>query len=236
MNVLAILDVETTSTEPAIGHVVEAAFALWSVEHRTVIRARSWLCAAPPEGVEATRHIHGIPPELVTARGVAFHEVAKQIHAIVLKEATWIGAWNADFDRAWMPHDVQNVVPWLDLCWDIDWPKATPDRKLLSVAHAHGVQVGALHRAPDDVLLVARLLERCAELGYGPQALIDQALRPRAVFAVADRRFDEERNRQAKDLGFRWHPESKTWRKKVALDSVDSLPFAVVRVDEERAA
>ena len=40
---IAILDTETTDVDPSKGHLLEVACVLWSVEHRAVIEARSWL-------------------------------------------------------------------------------------------------------------------------------------------------------------------------------------------------
>jgi DNA polymerase III epsilon subunit-like protein len=223
--VLALVDLETTSLDPNAGHVVEVALGLYSVDHRCLIRCRSWLCAAPAEEVAKTESVHGIPPELVAARGVPFEEVAKQVHAIVTKEATVFVAHNADFDRAWLPLYVQNAAPWACSCHDISWPKPSTSRGLTALALAHGIGVVAAHRALDDVLTLARLFERAAELGGDIPALLTRALRPKGVYAVADTKFDEARNALAKAAGFHW--EKPHWVRKMAHDDVAALPFAV---------
>lgn len=230
MKTIAILDTETTSLDPATGHVVELALGLWSVEHRSLVRCRSWLISAPAEEVEKTRHVHGIPGALVASCGVPFEHVAEMVHAIVSKEATAILAYNAAFDRAWMPYAVQNVAPWVCACDDIAWPKASASKSLLAVAHAHGVQIGTLHRATDDVLLVARLLERSAELGHDIDAMLAKAMRPKVLVEVAERGFDEARNALCKAHAFRWDAPTKSWRRSIARDDLASLPFRVVEV------
>jgi len=230
MDTLAIIDLETTGLDPATGHPVEVAIGLWSVEFRALIRCRSWLVAAPAAEVEKTVAVHGIPPALVAARGVPFEDVAKQVYAIVTKEAQAFVAYNANFDRAWLPAPVQNVAPWICACNDITWPRPSSSRSLLAVAHAHGVQVGALHRASDDVLLIARLLERCVELGADVDAMLARAMRPKGTFVVADTNFDEARNALAKEHGFRFDRPTKTWVRRLAREDVAALPFATREV------
>ena len=230
-SVIAILDVETTSLDPRDGHVIELAVALWSVEYRSIVRCRSWLCAAPAEEVAKTREIHGIPPALVLACGVPFEVVVDEAFAIVSGGADTCVAWNADFDRSWMPPSLQDAMPWADLCWDVEWPRRSSSRSLLAVAHAHGVQVGALHRATDDVLLVARLLERAAELGVDPASLIARALRPKSLFEVADKRFDEAKNAVYREHRFRFDRPTKSWRRRLPPEDVSLLPFDVQCVE-----
>jgi len=63
--------------------------------------------------------------------------------------------------------------------------------------------------------------------------LLRRAMRPRARYIVTRRSFDPERNRQAKEAGFRWDPDTKTWGKTIAIEDADrlivSLPFAIER-------
>jgi DNA polymerase-3 subunit epsilon len=228
MHVLALIDVETTSLEPLTGHVIEVGLGLYSVEHRTLIRCRSWLCAAPAAEVAKTQAIHGIPPALVAARGVPFEEVAKQVHAIVTKEAALYVAHNADFDRAWFPLHVQNAAPWACSCNDIEWLRPSASRGLTALALAHGVGVVAAHRALDDVMTLARLFERAAEIGGDVPAMLAKAMRPKGTFVVAGTNFDEARNALAKAAGFRW--EKPHWMRRMAREDVTALPFAVREV------
>ncbi len=225
---IGIIDVETTSLDSSTGHVIEVALGLFSIEHGALIRARSWLCAAPAEAVTATEHVHGIPPALVAARGVPFEEVAKQIHAITTKEIDVLAAHQADFDRAWFPLFVQNAVPWICTLEDIKWPHRSTSRALTAIALAHGVGVVRAHRAMDDVLTLAALFDRAAELGEDLEAMLAHAMRPKARFAVADTTFDEARNVLAKEHGFRW--EKPNWIRAMAIADTASLPFAVRQV------
>lgn len=226
---LAILDTETTSLDPAAGHVVEGALALWSLEHRALVRARSWLVKAPLDAVAATQHVHGIPPALVEARGVPFDAVCKQVLDIASREADCFVAHHSAFDRAWFPLDVQNVAPWVCSCDDIAWPRPSTSRSLTAIALAHGVGVTRAHRALDDVLTLAALFDRVAE-SHDVEAMLVRAMRPKAIYEVADRTFSEERNALAKSAGFRWDAPTKSWRKSMAREDAGALPFAVKEV------
>ncbi len=233
MKTIAIIDLETTSLDPATGHVVEVALALWSIEFRALIRCRSWLCAAPAEEVAKTQAIHGIPPALVAARGVPFEEVAKQVGAIVTKEADVFVAHNSDFDRSWFPLHVQNAAPWVDTCNDLEWPRPSTSRGLVALALAHGVGVVAAHRALDDVLTLARLFERAAELGADLHAMLARAMRPKVLVAantpkpweIPDSEWQALKTQlQANGFRFVEQPE-KRWQRSIARDDRAGLPF-----------
>lgn len=233
MKVIGILDLETTGLEPATGHVVEAALLLYSLEFHAIIRARSWLCAAPAEEVAKTEHVHSIPPALVAARGVPFEDVAKQISAIATKEIDVLTSYNVAFDKEWFPPFVQNAKPWACLCNDVDWPKRSSNRSLLSVAHAHGVQIGSLHRAMDDVQLCARLLDRCVEIGVDLSAMLARAMRPKVLVEATTPKpwemADDEwaaLKAQLQDAGFRFVEKPvKRWERRIAREDIGTLPF-----------
>lgn len=222
MKTIGIIDLETTSLDPTKGHVVEAALALFSVEHRCFIRARSWLIAAPPDEVAATQHIHGISPALVAARGVPFEEVCKQVHAIATKEVSVLCAHHAAFDRSWLPAFVQNVTPWF-CTMDFEWPKPSTSRALIALALAQGVGVTRAHRALDDVMTLSAMFERSAELGADLPALITRALRPK-VRVVAD--VPRSQNDTLKAHAFRWDPDRSQWWREMVREEVAALPFA----------
>ncbi len=223
VRVIGIVDLETTGTDPASGHVVEVAMALYSVADRGLIRARSWLCSAPAEEVKKTHGIHGISPSLVAARGVPFEDAARQVHAVAVKEVQALCAWNASFDRAWFPPTVQEVKPWLCLMNDFDWPKASSGKSLLAVAHAHGLQIGALHRAMDDVQLCCRLLDRCAETEDLTSKFVDAMLPKFRYVANVPR----EENSTLKRHSFRWDPERREWWRNLTAAKAATLPFPV---------
>lgn len=225
MDTLLIVDCETTGTDDA-AHAIEVAGGLYSIRHRTITCTFSSLLRG--ETNEAA-DVNGIPPAaLQAARG------ADAVHGAIRKmrgEADAFAGWNVEFDRRFFPEDVQRVDPWVDLMDDVAWPRRSTSKSLVATVLAHGIGVGRCHRALDDVLLCAELLSRAAELGLDIDAALTRALRPKALFEVADRRFDEARNARAKELGFRWDQATKSWRRRLFVDDAPALPFEVRRVE-----
>lgn len=221
MNLL-ILDTETDSLDPKTGHLLEVAAAVWSVDHRTLIRARSWLVQAPSNAAIA---VNGIP-EGILSRGVERAEVMRQVYAVAIKECSVLVAHNAEFDRAWFAPEIERLN-WVCSCDDIEWPRKTTSRSLTALALAHGVGVVSAHRALDDVLTLVRLFERAAELGADLPAMLARAQRPKGRYQALVSYDDRE---LAKAAGFHWDGTTKAWIRTMAKDDVSALGFKVREV------
>lgn len=219
VNTLGILDVETTSLDPATGHVIEVAFGVYSLEYAELVDVTSTLVRAPADEAQKTFDVHRIPPALVEARGVDFDEAS-----VTIEEASMnvdlLATYNAKFDSAWFPSLKDRQ--WLCLCNDMEYPRKASNKSLLSVAHAHGVQIGTAHRAADDVLLCARLLTRCAELGMDLEDEVRRALRPKRRYRA---NVSYDANQLAKDAGFRWDASARIWWRDLVPEDVPSLNF-----------
>ena len=207
MKPLAILDLETTSLDPATGEIIEAAVCLFDVDLGRIITARSWLVdtgnANPAEA------INGIPGRLLLhgdSRDFVIRELASVgygAHAFV--------AHNAAFDRSWLT-EIDGSAPWVCSMSDIEWPRQGTGKSLTSLALSHGVGVVAAHRALDDVLTLARVFERVAEMGHSLPNMIAKAMLPRVVVqAIVS--YDERE--KAKAAGFSWDGATKRWTKRV---------------------
>jgi DNA polymerase-3 subunit epsilon len=212
---ILLCDTETSSLEPADGHLLELGMLRWSVEHRTTIAQASWLVRAP--GNPAEPH-NGIPPAVLPEgqnQDVvldAFRRWSGSVDAIV--------AHNGDFDQKWLPAVGK---PWIDSAWDVDWPRVGNGRKLIDLALAHGLAVLDAHRALSDCLLLARLLERVAELGHDVGQLLARAMRPK-VKVIAEVPFEQKD--EAKAAGFRWEPYPvKKWWRMMPAEDIAALPF-----------
>lgn len=225
---LGIIDFETTSLDPSTGHVIEAAFGLYDLEHASLVNITSRLVQAPPEEVARTRKVHGIPTDLPGFYGVPFESLVSEIR-IWSDHIDAMSAYNASFDRSWIPSSATYERPWVCLCNDIEWPRESSGKSLLAVAHAHGVQVGSLHRAANDVLLCADLLTRAHELGADLVDLVQRGLRPKVRYRAV---VSYDTNQLAKDAGFRWDPAGKMWWKDIVPEDVAtlSLPFEIREV------
>jgi DNA polymerase-3 subunit epsilon len=210
-----LIDVETSGVDATADHLLEVGVVLWSVEHRTSIASASWICQAPSNEAEA---INGIPAAILP-----LGRDAASVRETVRRWAEGtdvIIAHNGDFDRQWLP---ELARPWIDSAWDCSWPRPCSDRKLTSIALAHGLAVLEAHRALPDCQLLARLLERVHELGHDVGQLLARAMRPK-VKVVADVSF--EQRDLAKAHGFRWAPYPvKEWWRLMPEADLSSLPF-----------
>jgi DNA polymerase III epsilon subunit-like protein len=215
---LMILDTETSSLDPSSGQLLEVAVAVWSVEHASLVFARSWLIYADDNPAVA---VNGIAPELLR-RGVGLEGVMTDVGEIFDTNACdAIVAHYADFDRKWFTPEIQ-ALPWACSCNDMAWPRLSSSRGLTSIALAHGVGVVAAHRALDDVMTLARLFERGVELGADVGEMVAQALRPK-VRVVALTSFEERQI--VKAHRFSWDASAKVWWRNMAEEDVAALPF-----------
>jgi DNA polymerase-3 subunit epsilon len=216
---LLLLDTETSSLDPETGHLLEVGLVRWSVEHRTILSAASWVLVAPENPAET---INGIPTAALAEGATPAHVIATTKK---WAESCDVIAAHSDFDRKWFP-DLGR--PWIDTAWDMDWPRAAScsGRRVIDLCLGHGLAVFDAHRALPDCLLLARLLERCAELGHDVEAMIRKAMRPRV--AVEARGLPFDRKDEAKNIGFRWDDKARVWWKRVLPEEIAELPFRVV--------
>jgi DNA polymerase III subunit epsilon len=216
---ILILDTETTGLDPKRDRLVEVAVAIFSVEHRAIVRARSWLVEGQDNAAVA---VNGIPAPLLH-QGADPATVFHNVECIGLKECQAIVAHGAAFDRQWFPPEIRRMS-WICSCDDIEWPRPSSSRSLTALALAHGVGVVAAHRALDDVLTLCRLFERAAELGGDLQAMLVRALRPKdRVVSLAP--FEDRQ--LVKEHGFQWCQERREWWRTMPEEDTAHLPFAV---------
>lgn len=215
MRRIALLDTETSGLDAASGALLEVAVVEYDVTTATSLRSFASLVRAE---TNTAADVNGID---VAALGQAppRDRVIATVRAL-LADVNAIVAWNAPFDRAWLP-ELHNR-PWLDAL-DMPWPRPSTSRSLVSVALAHGLGVASAHRALDDTTLMARLFTRAAEMGANLPAMIEHATLPRARYVA---RLPCERNDELKRHGFRWDLERREWWRSMTEGEAAALPFA----------
>jgi DNA polymerase-3 subunit epsilon len=223
METVMILDTETTGLRHGVDHVIEVAWALWSVRHRCLLECRTMLVdhnllENPCE------HINHIPAAALL-HGEDWSEVQYRVANAQMNAAVTL-AHHADFDRGWFDENIQSQ-PWLCTKADIDWPRAGGKRSLVDLALSHGVGVSSAHRAMDDVLTLVRLLERAAEL-TDVGAMLERGMRPKALYQAL---VTYEQREFAKAAGFSWDGATKRWTRRMAIEDVGALEFDVQRLD-----
>ena len=234
---LLLLDTETTGIAHSTDCPLEVAWGVYSIPDAALLSVRSCLVdaatyradAAVPDSPEAEA-VHGI-----TRRMWIGGEAWAYVESMVRHEAMGcdaIAAHNASFDRGWFRDEAILGMPWIDTCDAVTWPWETRSRSLEALHLAALGYVTAGHRAIVDVLTLGRLLTAAAKV-TDLRALLAPALRPRALYAVADTSFSAERNALAKAAGFRWTPEVREWRATIADEDAEKLAFTVRRVEEK---
>ena len=222
MNLL-ILDTETTGIDPATSAVIELGCVLWSVEYACVISCYSELV----EGVEnPVAEINRIPAN--TRRlGRGYGKIVADLWALEGR-ADYIIAHNARFDKGFVGQ--HTTKPWICSMEDIEWPRSSNSQSLIAIAFAHDVGVVTAHRALADCLILARLFERCVELGFAIEAMIELALRPKKVYKAIVTYGTKELAKQNK---FRWDQDRKIWHRRMVPADTAKLPFKVEEVAAE---
>jgi DNA polymerase-3 subunit epsilon len=220
--IIKILDTETTGLSPKEGKLIEVAFAVFDTSLNDVISAKSFLVNdnVSEDEVNKTKHIHGISYEMVKSYGFDLDTMLLNIFNMYAPVDAYL-AHNADFDKQWFNDDAIQNAKWICSCDDIQWPKSTDSKSLISVALAHGVGVVSAHRALDDVMTLAKLLKRVGET-HSLDEIFEKASRPKAKYEAL---VSFSQKDLAKSAGFRWDGERKSWWRKMAIEDVAALPF-----------
>jgi len=209
------LDLETAGLEPDAA-VLEVGCVLYSVQHAAVVECYSALLHAEENPAVAVNGIAvGILRDAPPGGNAWDHVLG------LAQRADVIVVHNVAFDKPRTPTALQSVKPWLDTM-DVAFPKPTTSRSLVAICLAHGVPVTHAHRALTDALLIARLLERCAELGADVAGMLGRALLPR-VKVIANVSYDDRL--RARDAGFSWDASAKLWTKRMLPEEADALGF-----------
>lgn len=218
LGAVLILDTETTGLTPQDGTCIEVGAILFSVTHRSVISQLSFLM---PCLTNEAQHVNGIDPVL-TMCSSGLLQKSLELFEDMVRHADAVVAHNAEFDRQWFGVGGLPAVelPWICTMSDMSWPGVKSRTGLATLALAHGVPVWAAHRALTDCIYIAQVFERCDDL----QGKLNYALMPKvryqALVGFAERQL-------AKDAGFAWDGNQKTWTKKLTEADLLGLPFAV---------
>ncbi len=235
-NVL-ILDLETSGLDREHDEVIELGYVLWSVEHRSMVECYSAVLLGEGNAAEI---FNAIPPG-VRAFGTD-PEIAWTIAGHAAQQADIVLAHQADFDRAFvwraassfessMPYEgaADLLRPtWVCTLEDMVWPVTSAYHSLVAIALAHGVAVTSAHRAINDCLLLARLLERLGDEADDRLHLaLQRASRPKAEFIARTAYKDKD---LVKSAGFHW--DGTVWSRYMAVEDAEKLSFEVVSRDK----
>jgi DNA polymerase III subunit epsilon len=209
----AVIDTETTGTDPAQDKVIELAIVLFEycLESGAVGRVVDSYDGLedpgrpiPPESTA----IHGITDAMVAGR----HFDEARVEALV-KQAGIVVAHNARFDRGFLESrlPIFASVPWACSWQEIPWSEAgIESSKLEYLAYRHGFFYEG-HRAEIDCMALLELLSRpFGQTGSTAlQVLLETARKPSFRLWANNSPFDSKDT--LKRRGYRWVPDKRTW-------------------------
>lgn len=223
-----IIDTETDGLDPTVNRALEVGCILYDLVAATPLVSFASLIEA---NANAAEHVNRIPPAALS-KASSPQWVWKQVEDL-MRDAQVILAHRAEFDRAFVPKQFADALPWVCTKSDMQWPKQTrPDPALVALALEHDLGVAYAHRALADCDLISRLLTRSTELGSNLVDMIRHGMRPKARFQALVSYDDREK---AKTAGFQWDGATKTWWRTMAIDDVAALPFKTRRIEKEAA-
>ena len=228
MDIVLILDTETTGFDHANDACLEVAVVEYSIKHMSVLGCFSAVMTSDKGNAEAEKINHiplGILDPMYGRTPVAVWGLVERF----ARRSAAVLAHNSDFDKGWVPPEHALLkIPWIDTCFGVNWPlQSRAANSLINLAFEHGLGIDSPHRALADCLLIARLMTRCAELGYDVGAILARGLRPQGYFMAL---VSYEDRQLAKDAEFKWQSATKTWERKMAVEDAKALPFQVKRL------
>jgi DNA polymerase-3 subunit epsilon len=209
----AVLDTETTGTDPAQDQVIELAIVLFEycletgAVGRVVDRYDGLEDPGRPIPPESTA-IHGITDAMVAGQ----HFDDARVESLV-KQAGIVIAHNARFDRGFLESrmPIFASVPWACSWQEIPWSDAgIESSKLEYLAYRHGFFYEG-HRAEIDCLALLELLSRpFGQTGSTAlQVLLETARKPSFRLWANNSPFDTKD--ALRKRGYRWVPDKRTW-------------------------
>lgn len=233
---VVVFDTETTSLEPAEGHLIEVGAALVDLKERGVVAQFS--CLLPiPDGVVVDPSVHGITQGLLDGIGsVQFPPMLAFDAFLKAPGVVAAVAHNSSFDVKWMQHvgaypflrNDGTKLPVVCSRLDVEWPaRVGSSGKLAHICTDLHVPVIDHHRALSDVIMLTKAILAVED----PVRFIIDALSPKAL-VVAIISFSEKQ--LAKDKGFQWNATDRRWEKRMSVDKARSTEWGFqVRIIEE---
>jgi DNA polymerase-3 subunit epsilon len=213
----AIVDVETTGTDPEVDRVIELGIVVFAYAAETgqvgpVVGHYSGLedpgRAIPSE----TTAIHGITDEMVKR-----HRLDESAVAELLKSVGIIIAHNAEFDRRFLEARLPlfAALPWGCSIRDIPWKAHGASSSALELLGYRAGFFCDAHRAEMDcravLAVLAKPLGKTGRSALG--TLLEHARQP--SFRVAALNSPFESKDALKDRGYRWNPRAKVWVREI---------------------
>ena len=169
-NRVTIIDLETTGLDRDKDQIIEVAAVLFDVTHAEIVSSSSFLIHGESNPAE---NINGIDPMLLAVTPVVY-SMSHALDSLKLYacHSDAFVAHRATFDKSFLlgnakrpgfDNEENNSLPWICTKFGCEWPRGQWADHLTGLALNHGVTVTSAHRALDDCLLLARVMQRVEE-------------------------------------------------------------------------
>jgi DNA polymerase-3 subunit epsilon len=209
----AIVDTETTGTDPANDRIIELAVVVfeYSAASGDVGRVLGSLDALEDPGIPipaSSTAIHGITDEMVAGRRIDDAAVARLLDGVGI-----VIAHNAGFDRKFLEPrlPVFTALPWGCSWQEVPWSEAgIESSKLEYLAYRHGFFYEG-HRAEIDCLALLEVLRRpfAESGGTALRRLLDSARAPSYRLWASNSPFESKD--VLKKRGYWWDAGRRCW-------------------------
>ncbi|MDK2768295.1 MAG: DNA polymerase III subunit epsilon [Sphingomonas sp.] len=216
------IDVETTGLHPERHKIIELAMQrFWADDLGRIIvtgKPQSWF-EDPGEPIdEGVTRLTGI-----TDADVAGKRIFDPVATSLIRDADFVVAHNAAFDRKFLEQRLPDIVgkPWVCTLNDVDWRGLGFEGRVLSHLLSQMGWFFEAHRAQSDVTALLHLLDHPLDQGGTVlRSAVRRASQATWAIEAVGAPFS------AKDLlrgrGYRWDPEAKLWSREVTDDVLDA--------------
>jgi DNA polymerase-3 subunit epsilon len=229
----AVVDTETTGTNPEGDAIIELGMVLFEYDPQTgqafgVLGSFDQLeypgFPIPPESTE----IHGITDEMVEGKKIDDAEVEH-----FLKDVSIVIAHNAKFDRVFLEKrlPIFETLPWACSFAQIDWNgEGVGSAKLEYIAYKYGLFYDA-HRAEIDCFALLEVLQKqLPKSGQLALMSILNTLHQKSYTLYAlNSAFDTKDILKAR--GYRWNGDKRCWHTTVTGDEAIKDEAAWLKID-----
>ncbi len=223
MEIIAILDTETTGLDPAKGQVLEIAIVLYHIPTRSILSQMSCLITADEN---PAYEINRIEVDALKKVPNSVMDSSMGMICQMLTHADAIIAHNAEFDKKWM-----DTIPlfqtyvrnkqWICTRNDVIWPiRKGVALNLIHICADLGVPIINAHRALSDCHLLLGAIECIEDIEF----FLDKSGKGRVVYHA---NISYDKRQLVKEAGFMWDNEKKVWFAKLTPDQAATMPFTV---------
>lgn len=164
MELITIIDTETTGLNPKSDKTIEIGALLYSVSHKVVLQTLSFFLPCEVNPVENINNIKVDWTKCYNVTNNLFNSLSDMVEASSL-----VVAHNAKFDKRFM-HEIKEIplsfwrTPWMCTKNHFDWPVNLPRKRLQDICQALHIPYLDAHRALTDCHFLAQCFDRVENL------------------------------------------------------------------------